>query len=101
MIESVEEDELPSSSPTHRWQSHVRATALIVAPVISIASAALAGYFSYAVINTKPPTDMSELAISILKSGDASPEMQAWATDTLGIQTDIPMVLGSIKPVRE
>jgi hypothetical protein len=34
---------------------------------------------------------MSTLAVSILKSGDASPEMRDWATSALGIQTDIPL----------
>ncbi|ESW74455.1 hypothetical protein X773_26760 [Mesorhizobium sp. LSJC285A00] len=39
----------------------------------------------------KTAVDMAALAVSIMKSGDASPEMRDWAADVLGIQTDIEM----------
>ncbi|ESY03874.1 hypothetical protein X753_21155 [Mesorhizobium sp. LNJC399B00] len=41
--------------------------------------------------NNKPPADMAALAVSIMKSDDASPELRDWAADVLGIQTDIGM----------
>ncbi|MBA1143793.1 hypothetical protein [Mesorhizobium neociceri] len=53
----------------------------------------MAGYFTYVAShsNNKPPPDMAALAVSIMKSGDASPELRDWAADVLGIQTDIGM----------
>lgn len=51
----------------------------------------MVGYLTYVVANKPAPADMSTLAVSILKSGDASPEMRDWATSALGIQTDIPL----------
>lgn len=65
---------------------------LFASPVIAMGCALVTGYFSHAVLNTKPPADMSGLAISILKSGDASPEMKEWASGVVGIQTDIRLV---------
>ena len=69
----------------------VRPAMLFASPIVALICAMLAGYFSYMVFNTKPPADMSKLAISILKSSDTSPEMREWATGALGIQTDVPL----------
>lgn len=60
-------------------------------PVVSIGCAIVVGYFTYVAANQKPPEDMASLAISILKSGDASPEMRTWATGVLRFQTGISM----------
>lgn len=51
----------------------------------------MAGYFTYVTSHNKPPADVAALAVSIMKSGDASPELRDWAADVLGIQTDIQM----------
>jgi hypothetical protein len=100
MTDLDDEEELPQAVPPRRWGLIVISAAKFAPPVISIGSAMLAGYFAYAVTTAKPPANISQLAISILKSGDASPEMRDWATDALGISTDIPMTVGSIKPVQ-
>ncbi|MER9136870.1 hypothetical protein NKI20_11240 [Mesorhizobium sp. M0830] len=47
--------------------------------------------------NQKPPADMAALAVSILKSSDASPEMREWASDAIGIQNDIGMPAKSVQ----
>ena len=57
----------------------------------------MAGYFTYMTANKKPPADMATLAVSIIKSDNASPEMRDWAADVLGIQTDIRMPAKSIQ----
>jgi hypothetical protein len=93
------EEELPQVVLLRRWRVVAVAAARFVPPVISIGCAMLAGYFAYVVTTAKPPANISQLAVSILKSGDASPEMRGWATDALGISTDIPMTVGSIKPM--
>lgn len=54
----------------------------------------------YVTAATKPPANISTLAISILKSQDASPEMRDWAVGALGIQADIPMTVGSVRPIQ-
>ncbi|MES0129820.1 hypothetical protein [Mesorhizobium sp. M0029] len=51
----------------------------------------MAGYFTYVTSHNKPPADMAALAVWIMKSGDASPELRDWAAGVLGIQTDIGM----------
>ncbi|MGB3416380.1 MAG: hypothetical protein WBG88_04330 [Mesorhizobium sp.] len=92
MTDLDDEDDLPKPSPFQpRWAS-IKSAMLFASPVIAMGWALVAGYFSYTVFNTKPPPDLSKLAISILKSGDASPEMRNWATGVLGIQTDILQV---------
>lgn len=60
-------------------------------PLVSIAAAIAAAYFSYNAVAPKPPEDMTRLAISILKSNDTPPELRDWATSALNIQTDIPL----------
>ncbi|ESY72496.1 hypothetical protein NKJ90_01070 [Mesorhizobium sp. M0051] len=47
--------------------------------------------------NQKSPADMAALAVSILKSSDASPEMREWASDARGIQNDIGMPAKSVQ----
>ncbi|TIS55814.1 hypothetical protein [Mesorhizobium sp.] len=97
MADLIEEDELPKASLFKRWQAIARATILFVPPIISIGCAITVGYFTYMIANKKPPADIATLAVSILKSGDASPEMRDWAADALGIQTDIRMPAKSIQ----
>jgi hypothetical protein len=91
MTDLVDEDELPAPSRSGRWRVIALATLHIVPPVVSIGCAIMAGYFTYVTSITKPPADMAALAVSIMKSGDASPELRDWAADVLGIQTDIGM----------
>jgi hypothetical protein len=99
MTDLDDEEELPQVVALQRWRLIANVAARFAPPVISVGGAMLAGYFAYAVTNAKPPANISQLAISILKSGETSPEMRAWATDALGISTDIPAVVGSIKPM--
>jgi hypothetical protein len=88
----IEEDEGPIKPPLlERCRAMVRPALLFASPIVALICAMLAGYFSYMVFHTKPPADMSKLAISILKSSDTSPEMREWATGALGIQTDVPL----------
>jgi hypothetical protein len=99
MTDLDSEEELPQVVPPRRWRVIAVAAAKFAPPVISMGCAILAGYFAYVATTAKPPADISQLAVSILKSGDASPEMRDWATDALGISTGIPMTVGSIKPI--
>lgn len=82
---------LKTSSRFHRLRSLAWTLLVITVPLASLGGATAAGYFSYVIANTKPNADMIKLAVSILRSGDASPEMRGWATEVLGIQTSIPM----------
>ena len=91
MTDFVDDDELPRPSRSGRWRAIALAAFQIVPPVISIGCAIVAGYFAFATTSKKPPADMAALAVSIMKSGDASPELRDWAADVLGIQTDIGM----------
>jgi hypothetical protein len=91
MTELIDEDELPKARPTARWRAIALAAIQFVPPAVSIGCAVLAGYFTYRGADQKPPADVAALAMSILKSGDASPEMKDWAAEALGIQTDIRM----------
>lgn len=86
-----DEDVLPKIHPTARWRAVALTAIQFAPPAISIGCAILAGYFTYRGANQKPPADVAALAVSILRSGDASPEMRDWATEALGIQTDIRM----------
>ncbi|MET2832118.1 hypothetical protein [Mesorhizobium shangrilense] len=97
MTDLIDEDELPKTIPSKRWRTLALTTTQFVPPIISIGCAMAVGYFAYAVSNQKPPADIAALAVSILKSSDASPEMRDWAADALGIQTDIPMPAKSIR----
>jgi hypothetical protein len=101
MTDLDDEEELSQIVPPQRWRLIANAAARFAPPAISIGCAMLAGHFAYVATNAKPPANISRLAISILKSGDASPEMRTWATDALGISTDIPMTVGSIKPISQ
>lgn len=92
MTELVDdEDMLPKISPTARWRAMALTAIRFAPPAISIGCAILAGYFMYRGANQKPPADVAALAVSILRSDDASPEMRDWAAEALGIQTDIRM----------
>jgi hypothetical protein len=91
MTDIIDEEEIPKRNLLQRSGSIVQATMLFASPIISIGCAIIVGYFAYMAANQKPPEDMFSLAISILKSGDASPEMRSWATGVLRMQTDIPM----------
>lgn len=86
-----DEDELPKPNLLQRGRSIARVTMLLASPIVSIGCAMVVGYFTFMTANQKPPEDMASLAISILKSSDASPEMRSWATGVLRIQTGIPM----------
>jgi hypothetical protein len=90
MTDFIEEEDV-QPSPFQHWQKIARAMVLFVPPAISLGCAITVGYLTYMVANKPAPADMSTLAVSILKSGDVSPEMRDWATSALGIQTDIPM----------
>jgi hypothetical protein len=98
MIDLVENEQLPQPYPLQRWRSIARAAITYGPSIASIGCALAAGYFSYRAANAKPPTDTMALAISILKSPDTPSEMRAWAANALGIQTDLPVTTGSIKP---
>jgi hypothetical protein len=98
MTELVDEDELPKTRPTARWRVTALAAIRFGPPTISIGCAILAGYFTYRGANQNPPADVAGLAVSILRSGDASPEMRDWAAEALGIQTDIRMPAKLIQP---
>jgi hypothetical protein len=95
----VEDEELPQIAPLHRWRLLAHAAAKFAPPIISIGCAIATGYFTYTAAHAKLPADISTLAVSILKSADAPPEMRAWAAGAVGIATDIPMTMGSIKPM--
>ncbi|BCG85466.1 hypothetical protein MesoLj113c_15760 [Mesorhizobium sp. 113-3-9] len=98
MTDLAEEGELPRTYLPARWRTLALATLRFVPPIISVVCAILVGYFTYATAYRRPPADISALAVSILKSSDASPEMRDWAADALGLQTDIPMPAKSIRP---
>lgn len=100
MTDLDDEEDIPQIARPQRWRLIAPAAAKFAPPVISVGCAMLAGYFAYVVTNTKPPANISQLAISILKSGDAPREMRTWAAGALGIPTDIPMTVGSIKPIQ-
>lgn len=85
-----DDDELLKPNLFQRCRSILPAIARFAPPIISIGCTFMVGYFTYGVAHKPPLADMSTLAISILKSGDASPEMREWAKSALGIQTDIP-----------
>ena len=91
MVDLVDEDEVPAPGRSGGWRVIALTTLQIVPPVISVGCAIMAGYFAFATSSKKPPADMAALAVSIMKSGDASPELRDWAADVLGIQTDIGM----------
>ena len=91
MAELTDEDDLETPPAASRWKWLALVAARAVPSAVSIGCAAMAGYFTYLVINTEPPGDLSKLAVSILQSPDASPQMRAWAATALGIQSDIPM----------
>lgn len=97
MIDLVDEDELPKSGSSGRLHTIALTTIRFVPPIILIVCVIVSGYFTFMTTKPKPPADIAALAVSILKSGDAPPEMQAWAADALGIQTDIPMPAKSIR----
>ncbi|TAN14560.1 MAG: hypothetical protein EPN45_03720 [Rhizobiaceae bacterium] len=97
MTDLLEDEELPQLTLLQRWRSTARAAITYGPSIISIGCAVAAGYFTYRAANVKPPANTMALAVSILKSPDTSPEMRAWATDALGIQTDLPVTTGSIK----
>ena len=97
MTDVIDEEEIPKTSLSRRWRAIALRAIQFAPPIISIGCAIVVGYFTYMVANQKPPADMAALAVSILKSGDASPEMRVWAADALGIQTDIRMPAKSIQ----
>lgn len=90
MADLVDDEDVQVDLFQH-WQKVVRAIVQFAPPAVSIGCAVMVGYLTYVVANKPAPADMSTLAVSILKSGDASPEMRDWATSALGIQTDIPL----------
>ena len=88
----LDEDEVPPKRDLLERCLPVVWTATRLTPtIISIGCAVAAGYFSHAILNAKPPPDMSKLAISILRSSDVSPELRDWATSVLKIPTDISL----------
>src|SRR5882724_5513954 len=82
-----EGDELPKTSPYGRWRAIALTAMQFVPPAVSIGCAITVGYLAHMVASQKPPADMAALAVSIMKSSDASPEMRDWAADALGIQS--------------
>lgn len=86
-----DDEEGPRHRLFERCRPIARAAAIFAPPLVSIAAAIAAGYFSHNAVPTKPPEDMTRLAISILKSDDTPPELRDWATSALGIHTDIPL----------
>jgi hypothetical protein len=97
MTDLDDEDDVPKPSPSKRWRTIALKTVRFVSPVISIGCAVTVGYFAHMAANQKPPADIAALAVSILKSSDASPEMREWAADAIGIQNDIGMPAKSIR----
>ncbi len=91
MTDLDQEDELPRQGLLQRGRSIAWVTLLVVSPIVSIGCAILVGYLTHVAVNQKPPEDVSSLAISILKSEDASSEMRSWAKGVLGLRTEIPM----------
>lgn len=90
----LEDEDVPSPNPPsllQRSRSIAWTTLQIASPVFSLGCAVLIGYFTYSAATRPPPEDMSSLAISILKSGEASPEMRAWATGVLGLRAELSM----------
>lgn len=100
MTDPVEDEDLPRPTLLQRWRPIVRAAITFGPSIISIVCALTAGYFTYRTMNARPTADTLTLAVSILKSPDTSPEMRSWAAEALGIQTDLPITVGSIKPAR-
>jgi hypothetical protein len=90
MTGSDEDTELPKPNLFQHWWASIRPVILASSPIIAMACALVTGYFAHAVLSAKPPSDISGLAISILKSEDAPPEMREWAANALKIRTDIP-----------
>jgi hypothetical protein len=97
MTDLVEDEDPPQLTLFQRWRPIAHAALIYGPSIVSIGCALVAGYFTYRTINTKPPADTLTLAVSILKSSDTSPEMRSWAAHALGIQTDLPITVGSIK----
>lgn len=91
MTDLDNEDELPRQGLLHRSRPIAWVVLLVVSPLVSIGCAILVGYFTHIAANQKPPEDVSSLAISILKSDEASPEMRSWAKGVIGLRTDVPM----------
>jgi hypothetical protein len=86
-----DEEEGPGRSLFERCRPIARAAATFAPPLVSIAAAIVAGYFSHNAVTTKPPEDMTRLAISILRSDGTPPELRDWAASALKIQTDLPL----------
>ena len=89
MTDIVDEEDPPSRPK--RWRAIAQRAIQFIPPIISVGCAIVVGYFTYFAAQQKPPADMAALAVSILKSKDAPPEMRDWAENALGIQSDIQM----------
>lgn len=81
-------DPAPLHSGSKRWRSLLWTSLEFALPLVSISGALVAGYFAHVIVNTKPNADTTDLAVSILKSGDTSPELRGWAAGVLRIPTD-------------
>lgn len=86
----IDDDGILKPSFLHRCRAIAWPTIVFASPAVSLACALTVFYFTYTAVNRTPPADVSLLAVSILKSNDASPEMKSWATKALGIYTEIP-----------
>jgi hypothetical protein len=91
MTDIDDDDELQKKNLLQRCREIIRPSILLASPIISVCCAAMVIYFTYMEANRPPPADVSTLAVSILKSGDASPEMREWATAALGLQHYTPI----------
>lgn len=87
----VMNDELPRSTVSQRFWAVTRSTILFASPIISVGCAVIVGCLVYEAVNRPAPADVSALAISILRSANASPEMKDWATGALGLQPYTPI----------
>lgn len=96
MTDLEHDDEIPKQSLLQRSRSIAWVALLIVSPIVSVGCAVLVGYFTHIAANQKPPEDVSSLAISILKSDEASPEIRSWAKGVLGLRTDVPMPISLV-----
>ena len=98
MTDLDNKEEFPPRSRLQHWLLIAKSGIVFAPSGISLACAMLAAYFAYTVAHAKSPTDLSQLAISILKSADAPHEMRDWARRVLKIQVDSPMIAGNVTP---
>lgn len=96
----VEGEEHTHQSAVRHWLFSARRLGVLAPPAISVICVAMAAYFAHVASIAKPPPDLSQLAVSILKAPDAPDEMRDWARRVLSLQVDIPTT-ARMKPLSQ